>query len=123
MDYTYDYDDEFNEDSIENKRALKAVSKEYKRAVIELIKPYPPFEGENVAIFSTKLWSDLKKEFKKTPEDILLDSLDKAVKKYEKTLSTLTIKDGFKAYRALLKIVRTLISGEENNSVEEGEYV
>lgn len=122
MDYTYDYDDEYSEETIATKRALKAVSKEYKRAVVELIKSYPPFEGENMSIFATKIWADLKKEFKK-PDDILLDNLEKAVKKFDKTLSKMSIRDGFKAYRTLIKITRTLINGEDFDSVEEGEYV
>lgn len=122
MDYTYDYDDEYSEDTIATKRALKAVSKEYKKAVIDLIKPYPPFEGENMSIFATKIWADLKKEFRK-PDDILLDNFEKAVRKFSKTLSGMSIKDGFKAYRSLIKITRTLILGEDSSLVEEGEYV
>jgi len=119
----YVYDDEYSEETIATKRALQAVSKEYKRAVVELIRPYPPFEGENVVIFSTKIWADLKKEFRK-PDDILLDNFEKAVRKFDKTLLKMSIKDGFKAYRTLIKITRTLINGEDFDSVvEEGEYV
>lgn len=119
----YVYDDEYNEDSIATKRILKEIRKEYVKSIINLIKDFDCFRGENAFKFATMLWVDIKKSNRSQDDVTLLETLEKAVNKSKKALVTFGLQDGFKAFHYIFKVHKSIITGEQSGAVEEGEYV